>query len=96
MVRTAAAALDSGDPSVPELCAMAKLFATDQCFSVCNEALQLHGGYGYLKDYAVQQFMRDSRVHQILEGGRGQLSVEGHTQYAHTHTHTPTPMHRYE
>ena len=71
MVRTAAAALDSGDSSAPELCAMAKLFATDQCFSVCNEALQLHGGYGYLKDYAVQQFMRDSRVHQILEGGCG-------------------------
>ncbi|EDL83345.1 rCG22781, isoform CRA_c, partial [Rattus norvegicus] len=41
---------------------------TDECFTICNQALQMHGGYGYLKDYAVQQYMRDSRVHQILEG----------------------------
>lgn len=68
MVRNAAQALDGGDPSSAELCAMAKLFATDNCFSITNDALQLHGGYGYLKDYAVQQFMRDTRVHQILEG----------------------------
>ncbi len=68
MVRHAAAALDDGDNATAELCAMAKLFATDHCFNITNEALQLHGGYGYLKDYAVQQFMRDTRVHQILEG----------------------------
>ena len=50
---------------------MAKVFATDKCFAICNEALQLHGGYGYLKDYPVQQYVRDCRVHQILEGGCG-------------------------
>ena len=68
MVRNAAVALDKGRDNAVELCAMAKLFATDQCFNVCNDALQLHGGYGYLKDYPVQQFVRDTRVHQILEG----------------------------
>jgi alkylation response protein AidB-like acyl-CoA dehydrogenase len=50
------------------LCAMAKRFATDTGFAVCNDALQVHGGYGYLKDYPVERFLRDSRVHQILEG----------------------------
>ena len=70
MVRHAARALDAGANNVAELCAMAKLFATDNCFSICNEALGMHGGYGYLKDYPVQQFMRDTRVHQILEGKR--------------------------
>ena len=69
MVRTAASALQGGQPNAVSLCAMAKLFATDKCFAICNEALQLHGGYGYLKDYPVQQYMRDCRVHQILEGG---------------------------
>lgn len=68
MVRHAADVLDCEDPCAAELCAMAKLFATDQCFNITNECLQLHGGYGYLKDYPVQQFMRDTRVHQILEG----------------------------
>lgn len=68
MVRKAAVALDEGSANAVELCAMAKLFATDHCFNICNDALQLHGGYGYLKDYPVQQFMRDTRVHQILEG----------------------------
>lgn len=68
MVRTAASALHKGQPNAVSLCAMAKLFATDKCFAICNEALQLHGGYGYLKDYPVQQYMRDCRVHQILEG----------------------------
>lgn len=68
MVRNAASALDKKTENFVELCAMAKLFATDQCFAICNEALQLHGGYGYLKDYPVQQYMRDTRVHQILEG----------------------------
>ena len=70
MVRNAASALDKKTENSVELCAMAKLFATDHCFSICNEALQLHGGYGYLKDYPVQQYMRDTRVHQILEGIR--------------------------
>jgi alkylation response protein AidB-like acyl-CoA dehydrogenase len=50
------------------LCAMAKRFATDAGFGICNQALQLHGGYGYLKDYPVERFVRDTRVHQILEG----------------------------
>ena len=47
---------------------MAKVHATEELFEVCNTSLQLHGGYGYLKDYKVQQFVRDLRVHQILEG----------------------------
>lgn len=68
MVRTAAEAIDSKSKNAATLAAMAKLQATDKCFNICNSALQLHGGYGYLKDYAVQQFMRDTRVHQILEG----------------------------
>ena len=47
---------------------MAKRFATDIGFKVCNEALQVHGGYGYLKDYPIERHLRDVRVHQILEG----------------------------
>jgi hypothetical protein len=47
---------------------MAKRFATDACFEVANQALQLHGGYGYLKDYPLERIVRDLRVHQILEG----------------------------
>ncbi|XP_015686155.1 isobutyryl-CoA dehydrogenase, mitochondrial [Protobothrops mucrosquamatus] len=68
MVRNAAQALQKQRHDAVALCSMAKLFATDECFAICNQALQMHGGYGYLKDYAVQQFMRDIRVHQILEG----------------------------
>jgi len=68
MVRNAAASLDSGAADATILCAMAKRFATDMGFNVCNEALQLHGGYGYLKDYPIERFLRDVRVHQILEG----------------------------
>ncbi|NXD68702.1 ACAD8 protein, partial [Eolophus roseicapillus] len=68
MVRNAARALQEEREDAPVLCSMAKLFATDECFEICNQALQMHGGYGYLKDYAVQQFVRDVRVHQILEG----------------------------
>ncbi|KAK7171679.1 hypothetical protein R3I93_004090 [Phoxinus phoxinus] len=68
LVRHAALALQDGRPDAVSLCSMAKLFATDECFSICNQALQIHGGYGYLKDYAVQQYVRDIRVHQILEG----------------------------
>ena len=68
MVRRAAAALDAGDPSATRLAAMAKRFATDACFDIANQALQLHGGYGYLKDYPLERIVRDLRVHQILEG----------------------------
>jgi alkylation response protein AidB-like acyl-CoA dehydrogenase len=64
----AAAALDAKDPQATQLCAMAKRFGTDVGFSVANEALQLHGGYGYLADYGIEKIVRDLRVHQILEG----------------------------
>ncbi|XP_047248318.1 isobutyryl-CoA dehydrogenase, mitochondrial [Girardinichthys multiradiatus] len=68
LVREAATALQENRADAVSLCSMAKLFVTDECFNICNQALQMHGGYGYLKDYAVQQFVRDIRVHQILEG----------------------------
>ena len=68
MVRRAAALLDAGQPDATLQCAMAKRFATDVGFAVCNEALQLHGGYGYLKDLPIERYLRDVRVHQILEG----------------------------
>uniref|UniRef100_A0A1I8INA6 Isobutyryl-CoA dehydrogenase, mitochondrial n=1 Tax=Macrostomum lignano TaxID=282301 RepID=A0A1I8INA6_9PLAT len=68
LVRQAAQSLDSGDPGAPAVCALAKLHATEQCFDVCNRALQLFGGYGYLLDFPVQQYLRDSRVNCILEG----------------------------
>ena len=68
MVRRGAAAMDAKDPAATKLCAMAKRFATDACFEVANQALQLHGGYGYLKDYPLERIVRDLRVHQILEG----------------------------
>jgi alkylation response protein AidB-like acyl-CoA dehydrogenase len=68
MVRRAAHALDAGDPDATLYCAMAKRFATDGGFEVANQALQLHGGYGYLRDYPLERIVRDLRVHQILEG----------------------------
>jgi hypothetical protein len=68
MVRRAAAALDAKDPEATKLAAMAKRFATDAGFDIANQALQLHGGYGYLKDYPLERIVRDLRVHQILEG----------------------------
>lgn len=68
MVRLGAHRLDRGDAEATLYCAMAKRFATDRCFDVCNEALQLHGGYGYLNDYPLERWVRDTRVHQILEG----------------------------
>jgi len=68
MVRNAARALDSSHRDTITLCAMAKLFATENCFEIVNNALQLYGGYGYLKDYPVEQYLRDIRVNQILEG----------------------------
>ncbi|MFJ6381334.1 acyl-CoA dehydrogenase family protein [Kitasatospora sp. NPDC092039] len=64
----AASALDRGDPRAPQLCAMAKRYATDTGFEVANQALQLHGGYGYLAEYGIEKIVRDLRVHQILEG----------------------------
>ncbi len=64
----AAAALDAKDQQASQLCAMAKRFGTDVGFEVANQALQLHGGYGYLADYGVEKIVRDLRVHQILEG----------------------------
>ncbi len=68
MVRLAAAKLDAGSPEATTYCAMAKRLATDLGFRVCNEALQLHGGYGYIREYPLERYFRDVRVHQILEG----------------------------
>ncbi|RRJ85168.1 acyl-CoA dehydrogenase family protein [Aestuariirhabdus litorea] len=68
MVRLAASKLDSGDPEATTYSAMAKRFATDRCFDICNEALQIHGGYGYIREYPLERYVRDARVHQILEG----------------------------
>jgi len=64
----AAAALDGKDANATQLCAMAKRFVTDTCFDIANQALQLHGGYGYLTEYGIEKIVRDLRVHQILEG----------------------------
>lgn len=60
--------IDQKAPNAGAACAMAKRFATDMCSKIANDALQLHGGYGYLKDYPLEQIVRDLRVHQILEG----------------------------
>jgi alkylation response protein AidB-like acyl-CoA dehydrogenase len=68
MVHRAASRLDAKDPEATMYCAMAKRFATDIGFKICNEALQLFGGYGYLRDYPIERYLRDARVHQILEG----------------------------
>src|SRR6185312_828020 len=68
MLWRAASSLDGGHPDATLHCAMAKRLATDAGFHVCNEALQLHGGYGYLKDFPIERYLRDVRVHQILEG----------------------------
>ncbi len=68
MLWRAASALDAGSPDKVELCAMAKRYVTDACFDVADSALQLHGGYGYLKEYGVEKIVRDLRVHRILEG----------------------------
>src|ERR1700761_8956353 len=64
----AAAALDAKDANAIALCAMTKRFVTDACFDVANQALQLHGGYGYLSEFGIEKIVRDLRVHQILEG----------------------------
>ena len=68
MIRLAASKLDAGDSQASTYCAMAKRFATDVGFKVCNDALQLFGGYGYIREYPVERYVRDTRVHQILEG----------------------------
>ncbi|WP_262629892.1 acyl-CoA dehydrogenase family protein [Vibrio alginolyticus] len=68
MVRLAAAKLDAQHAEKSAYCAMAKRFATDVSFKVCDQALQIHGGYGYIKEYPVERHFRDVRVHQILEG----------------------------
>ncbi|MFC0444661.1 acyl-CoA dehydrogenase family protein [Pseudidiomarina halophila] len=68
MVRLAAFKVDNNDADKTTYCAMAKRFATDVGFQVCNEALQIHGGYGYIKEYPLERHVRDVRVHQILEG----------------------------
>jgi len=68
MLWRAASALDANAPDKVELCAMAKRYVTDSCFDVADQALQLHGGYGYLKEYGLEKIVRDLRVHRILEG----------------------------
>ncbi|CCN83827.1 Isobutyryl-CoA dehydrogenase [Vibrio nigripulchritudo SFn27] len=68
MVRLAASKLDNGHADAPTYCAMAKRFATDVCYSICDQALQLHGGNGYIKEYPLERYLRDCRVHRILEG----------------------------
>lgn len=68
MVMRGAWAIDTGHPDKTKWCAMAKRMATDVCFQIVDEALQLHGGYGYLKDYPLERILRDLRVHRILEG----------------------------
>jgi alkylation response protein AidB-like acyl-CoA dehydrogenase len=68
MTYRAARSMDAKSPDATLHCAMAKRFATDAGFDICNEALQIHGGYGYLKDFPLERHVRDVRVHQILEG----------------------------
>ncbi|MBY5946472.1 acyl-CoA dehydrogenase family protein [Photobacterium rosenbergii] len=68
LVRYAAYQLDQKAPEATAYCAMAKRFATDIGFKICDQALQLYGGYGYIKEYPLERYFRDVRVHQILEG----------------------------
>src|SRR6185369_7218176 len=68
MLWRAAHALDCNDPDKVALCAMAKRYVTDSCYDVADRALQLHGGYGYLREYGLEKIVRDLRVHRILEG----------------------------
>lgn len=68
MVAHAASAFDANAPGITATVAMAKRFSTEACYNVCNDALQLHGGYGYLNDYPIERYLRDLRVHTILEG----------------------------
>ena len=75
MVYRGADAMDQGDPRATQYCAMAKRYGTDVGFDVANQALQLHGGYGYLRDYPLERIVRDLRVHQILEGANEVMRV---------------------
>lgn len=68
IVRHSAKLITEKSPNYSMYCAIAKNYATDVCYDVVNYALQMHGGYGYLKDYPIERFLRDLRVHQILEG----------------------------
>ena len=68
MLHKGAWKLDHKTDDATQFCAMAKRFATDVGFNVCNQALQLHGGYGYIREYPIERLLRDLRVHQILEG----------------------------
>lgn len=68
LTHRAADAYDQNHPETPLYCAMAKRYTTDAGFKICNEALQIYGGYGYLKEYPLERYVRDLRVHQILEG----------------------------
>jgi len=68
MVRLAASKLDNKHPDKTTYCAMAKRYATDVCFNICDEALQIFGGNGYIKEYPMERYVRDNRVHRILEG----------------------------
>jgi alkylation response protein AidB-like acyl-CoA dehydrogenase len=74
-LRHAAASLDAKAPDATKLCAMAKRLVTDRGFDIANQALQIHGGYGYLRDYEVERIVRDLRVHQILEGANEVMRV---------------------
>ena len=67
-LRQAAWKLDTGAPDATRFCAMAKTFVTEAGSRICNQCLQLHGGYGYLADYGIEKLVRDLRVHEILEG----------------------------
>ena len=75
MIKVAAELLDSKDKNATMYCAMAKKYATDIGFNVCNTALQLHGGYGYIQEYHIERHLRDVRVHQILEGTNEVMQV---------------------
>lgn len=75
LLERAAAKLDAKAPDAPVACAMAKRFATDAGFRVADEALQLHGGYGYLHEYGIERVVRDLRVHRILEGSNEMMRM---------------------
>lgn len=75
LIYRAADALDKNRPNAGSACAMAKRYATDMCSKIANDALQLHGGYGYLSEYGIEQIVRDLRVHQILEGTNQIMNV---------------------
>ena len=68
LIRKAAISIDENNEQKTLFSAMAKYYSTEKCFDLVNQCLQLHGGYGYLKDYAVERVFRDLRVHMILEG----------------------------